>query len=360
MRVLFDAYWWEEGPTANRAVLREVVYAWQEQFPDDEIAFAVRKQDVKTIHASMPSVGLLPLKLRPHGLSVIFELPFRARKARPDIIITNNFTPLFGPSAVFIQDVLFETNPEWFTVPERAYFRLMPLSAPRARVVYSSSRAEGERIRSIVKSAKPVESVGLAVGTELLAEAAVAPSVPLTPKQFLLTVGRLNVRKNLEFTCLAAIRSGRLSPDYPLVIAGAFQGKTTIVSPEMEAAVARGDILLLGFVSASELVWLYENADAFLFMSLGEGFGLPPLEALSFGSKVIASDIPVMREILGEHARFVDPTSVEDLADAINQIENDEGEATRREYARTSYSWPSTVRRMRAALMPSARSSKVD
>jgi glycosyltransferase involved in cell wall biosynthesis len=350
VRVLFDAYWWVEGPTANRAVLREVVHAWREQFPEDTIALAVRKQDVDTIRAAMPSVGLLPLRFRPHGLSVIFELPFRALKARPDIMITNNFTPLFGPSAVFIQDVLFETNPEWFTVPERAYFRLMPLSAARARVVYSSSRAEGRRIRSIVKSARRVKSVGLAVGVELLAEKPITPSAPLTPKGFILTVGRLNVRKNLEFTCLAAIRSGRLSPEYPLVIAGSFQGKTTVISAEMESAVARGDILLLGFVSASELVWLYENAAAFLFMSLGEGFGLPPLEALSFGSQVIASDIPVMREILGVHATFVDPTSVDELGYAIAQLELDGDDATRREYARTSFSWPSTVRQMRSAL----------
>ncbi|MFW1401537.1 glycosyltransferase, partial [Vibrio parahaemolyticus] len=54
---------------------------------------------------------------------------------------------------------------------------------------------------------------------------------------------------------------------------------------------------LPGYVSDGELAWLYGNCRAFLFFSRGEGFGLPPLEALLAGAEVVASDIPVMREI---------------------------------------------------------------
>ncbi|MCQ3029013.1 glycosyltransferase, partial [Pseudomonas tremae] len=119
---------------------------------------------------------------------------------------------------------------------------------------------------------------------------------------FLLTVGRLNVRKNLAFTCLAAIRSGAISASFPLVIAGSVHGRSEDWPPEVQRAIADGAIILPGYVADEELAWLYGHCRAFLFFSRGEGFGLPPLEALRAGGEVLASDIPVMREILGEHA----------------------------------------------------------
>ena len=73
----------------------------------------------------------------------------------------------------------------------------------------------------------------------------------------------------------------------------------------------------------SSLRSVYQHADAFVFPTLSEGFGLPPLQALGCGLPVIASDLPVMREVLGEAAEYFDPNSVEDMANALVRAASD-------------------------------------
>jgi glycosyltransferase involved in cell wall biosynthesis len=67
---------------------------------------------------------------------------------------------------------------------------------------------------------------------------------------------------------------------------------------------------------------LYSNAIAFIFPSLYEGFGLPPLEAISFGCPVIGSDIEVLHEIYGNSMLYFDPTNIRSVVEAINKICN--------------------------------------
>ena len=77
---------------------------------------------------------------------------------------------------------------------------------------------------------------------------------------------------------------------------------------------------LVGFVPDDDLVILYQNAQAFVFPSLSEGFGLPGLEAMACGCPVLCSDIPVFREIYGEVALYCDPLDVRDIVVKIEQV----------------------------------------
>lgn len=78
----------------------------------------------------------------------------------------------------------------------------------------------------------------------------------------------------------------------------------------------------LGRVPDSLMSRLYSNAIAFIFPSLYEGFGLPPLEAISFGCPVIGSDIEVLHEIYGNSMLYFDPTNIRSVVEAINKICN--------------------------------------
>lgn len=356
MRVLFDVYWWVRGPVANRAIVRDLVATWIALFPADDIVLAGRSADRSALEQDFSdgAVQIESLRLAPHGIAVIVELPLVARRARVDVSVTHNFSPLFGRSAVFIQDVLFIEHPSWFTRRERLYFSLMPLSAPRAQVVLASSHTEGESLRRLVPKARAVRSVGLGLSRELMSSEPAPPKTALTAGSFFLTVGRLNIRKNLAFTCLAAVRSGRLSVANPLVVVGIPHGRSTEFAPEVAPAIDDGRILLLGHVDEGQLAWLYSHCAAFLFMTLGEGFGLPPLEALAFGARVIASDIPVMREVLDGHATFVDPTAIDALTQAIAAIPEGATSAElrqeRSEWARSTNDWQRTVHAIRAGI----------
>lgn len=352
MRILMDGHWWVDGPVSNRQVLRELVTAWSATFPDDELVMALPTRDLTSArHEVPPAVQLVGTRLRPHALAAIFEMPRLQRSIRADVVLNQNFTALTGPCATFIHDVLFQTNPEWFTPIERLYFALMPLTARRAQAIFTSSHNEASRIARNNPRLVPALPVGLAVGSELLNTAAVRPAAMEGVADYVLSVGRLNVRKNLGLTFEAAARSLAIGPQCPLIVVGEQEGMTPDLSETSREAIRLGSIRLMGHLSASELVWLYRHARLFVFMSLDEGFGLPPLEALAFGCPVLASDIPVFRETLGSLATLVDPLDAARAATEMTRLLL-RPPATPSEPA-VLPSWGDVVTRLRAGLVAS-------
>jgi glycosyltransferase involved in cell wall biosynthesis len=317
VRILFDAYWWVRGPVSNRQVQREIVRHWVEEFPDDEAVLVLRHADAAGADVP-PGARTVTTRLWPHGIASIAHYPRLARRVDADVIVTHNFTPWSGRSAVFVHDVMFQTNPEWFTRPERAYYWLIPRLLPRAEVVATSSAHEAGRIAACNPRLRgPVHPIGLAVGTALRDAPPVRPDGVVDGERFVLSVGRLNVRKNLGRTFEGALASGVIDADHPLVVVGEPEGVRTAVDPALRHAIDTGAIRFLGRIDDGGLAWLYQHAERFVFLSLDEGFGLPPLEALSFGCPVLASDIEVLRETLGDRATYVDPTDVDAIAAAL-------------------------------------------
>jgi glycosyltransferase involved in cell wall biosynthesis len=165
-----------------------------------------------------------------------------------------------------------------------------------------------------------------------------------------LVVGWLNMRKNLDTVLHAALRAEVVTPRAPVVVVGEPDGRGADLSAEVEAGVRSGAIRFLGYVSDEQLAWLYAGARAFVFVSLDEGFGIPMLEALHFGAPVVASDIPVFREILGDRATFVPPLDVGAVAAAIDRL----GHAPRPtpiDPADLGYAWDLSVARLREAVL---------
>ena len=80
---------------------------------------------------------------------------------------------------------------------------------------------------------------------------------------------------------------------------------------------------MTGYVDDEDMAPLYAGATSFIYPSLYEGFGLPPLEAMSCGCPVLASDIPVIREVCGEAVLYFDPYNVNDIKRAITQYLNE-------------------------------------
>lgn len=349
MRILFDAFWWYRGPVSNRHLMISMIRTWADLYPDDEIVLAVREKYRSQLKDLPSGARVVSTRLAPQGISAILELPLLARRTRADVIFTHNFTPLWHRSVVFIHDVLFLTNPEWFTRKERAYFALMPLTARRARAIVTSSSSEAGRIKRQLKPRTAVTAVGLGLGQRLEGEAS-RPAALSGVDDFLLTVGRLNVRKNLAFTCLSAVQSGAISPDFPLVVAGSSHGRAEDWPDEVRRAIDQRSIIVTGYVTDDELAWLYSSCRAFLFLSRGEGFGLPPLEAMQAGAEVIAADIPVMREILGEHAAFVGVRDSSALQREIKRVVSTPQSADERD-ARISwasrFTWERTINALR-------------
>ncbi len=131
-----------------------------------------------------------------------------------------------------------------------------------------------------------------------------------TPDRFVLHVGTLEPRKNVPLLLdawrllRAAAGRGEGPEPPPLVLAGGFGWRADELRRRVARAVAEGWLVHLGYVRPLELAALYEAADAAVLPSLYEGFGLPLLEALAAGLPVVASDIPVHREVAGDAALY--------------------------------------------------------
>ena len=146
---------------------------------------------------------------------------------------------------------------------------------------------------------------------------------------YVLAVGSGDPRKNIPFLIRSFLRyRERAKDDLRLVIAGARH-------PDDDAALAeanrgqRGSVHAAGDVSDRDWKCLLTGAEAFIYPSLYEGLGLPPLEAMACGSPAICSDLPAVKEWAGSAARYFDPASEESLAAALTELRGASGLAER-------------------------------
>lgn len=138
---------------------------------------------------------------------------------------------------------------------------------------------------------------------------------------YLLSVGTLEPRKNIR--CLINAFCSlpeEISDNYQLAIAG---GKGWLSSDIHQSVVEMGaesKVRFLGYVPEPDLPWLYCGATCFVYPSLYEGFGLPPLEAMASGIPVITSNTSSLPEVVGDAGLLVDPRSQEGLRSAIIKV----------------------------------------
>jgi glycosyltransferase involved in cell wall biosynthesis len=136
---------------------------------------------------------------------------------------------------------------------------------------------------------------------------------------YLLYVGQARMHKGLHELIAAYQRSRASAIKVPLVCAGRDFEPGTDATATVKDALGR-DAITVGEVPDSVLRDLYGQAAALIHLATHEGFGLTPLEAMACGTPVIASDIPVLRETLGQHAELADPGSAQDAAKAIDKV----------------------------------------
>lgn len=351
MRVLFDAYWWSDGPMANRTVQRELIAAWADSFPGDELILAHRRGSDRS-----DSPGeTVTTALWPHAVSNRLELARLARSTHADAVIAHNYAPLRTRSVVFIHDVMFEEHPEWFSPLERLYFsRMLPWSRSAA-VVATSSQTEATRIERLRPSAAPVLATGLSVPTALDGATESRPPALADVDAFAVTVGRLNVRKNLESILEAAAVAQRVTPQTPLVVVGstAHSGVDSEIPAAARRAIDDRRIVMLGTASDSELAWLYRHTALAITLSRDEGFGMPAVEAAHFGAPLLASDIRVFRETVGGYAGFVPlDATAQRTAEHIDRFWEARPTTLARDAIVERYSWRAAAYRLREAIMP--------
>ncbi len=141
--------------------------------------------------------------------------------------------------------------------------------------------------------------------------------------KYIMYVGNVYPHKNIE-TLARAMSELNRKYGVSLVLPSARSVFLQRTEDMMQRHGVRELVVLPGFVPDADLAVLYQSAAAYVFPSLAEGFGLPPLEAMMVGLPVVCSDIPVLREVCGSAARYFDPYSPDSLAKVVGKVVADE------------------------------------
>ena len=141
---------------------------------------------------------------------------------------------------------------------------------------------------------------------------------------YILCVGNRKPHKNLKTAILSFIKLKEQFSELKLIIVGRSFTVDGLNDLNMDSINSSG-ILFTGEVSDDELVCFYNAAKVFLFLSLYEGFGLPPLEAMACGLPVIVSNMSSLPEVVGDGGILVNPNDIEEVAKALRHILKDEG-----------------------------------
>ncbi len=237
-----------------------------------------------------------------------------------------------GKAVVTIHDLSFLRYPEGAEPKLRRYLgKAVPRAVRRAELVLADSENTRNDIIELLGTSPEkvevlypgVEGRFRPVQDERLLSAARAVYGLDFP--FILTVGTLEPRKNhaLLLNAYAVLRE---LPEVPhkLVIAGGEGWLYEGVLRRVEELSLERDVVFLGFVPDEDLPALYSLADVFVFPSLYEGFGLPPLEAMACGTPVVASRSSSLPEVVGDAGLMVPPDNPRALAGTIHKLLNDQ------------------------------------
>jgi glycosyltransferase involved in cell wall biosynthesis len=267
---------------------------------------------------------------------------FLKERRSPLLIDLANTGPLnYDNQIVVLHDTAFFAYKDSFKLSFRLWYqhltRHLSRRVKRIITVSETSKSEIEKYLPAAKGKIDVVHNGftlLETNDKILVET-------LAKQKYFLAVGNLDPRKNLQ-RLISAFNLAGFPADVKLKIAGTnskvFSKNAMPLTPNVE---------LLDYQHDSELAALYSNAIAFVFPSLYEGFGLPVLEAMSLRCPTILSDIPVLHEIAGDTALYVNPLDVKSIKDGLTELaENRElAEKLRQlgyEQAK-KYSWENTA-----------------
>lgn len=324
-----------ENPRFTKVVADFSWYGWQEQL-------------------------LYPPFLRRHALDLMhfphFNVPLLYR--RPFVVTVHDLILLNFPTVRATR-----LGPLVFRLKFLAYRLVIASALRRARAVLVPSAF----VRDDIRKAFPwTKNKNITVTYEAASErlAGTAKNGGPLPQPYFLHVGSAYPHKNLE-TLLAAFQIFRRRghATHRLTLVGAKDHFMRRLETEAHAAGLAENVDFHGPATDAELADIFAGAQAYVFPSLSEGFGLPPLEAMTHGTPVAASDATCLPEILGDAALYFNGRSQAAIAETLAKLADDENlrrelsEKGRRQAAK--YDWRATAEQTLEAYRQSLQASKL-
>lgn len=312
--------------------------------------FFDKKQADEIIEKKSDNVEIVLLPIKHYSLKEQLVLPTAFKKTNLDLLHVPHFNiPIFysGKIVTTIHDLLWHeqrgshvtTLPAWkYWLKYSAYKTTVEKAVNKSLKIFVPSQTVADTIAKYYPKGKNKTVVTYeGVEEEFLKT---KPNKKNIKKQLVYT-GSLYPHKNIE----VVFKALKKLPKFSLKLVGSrniFQKETMKLTKKHEV---EKQVNFLGRLSDKELIKLYQESYALVFPSLSEGFGLPGLEAMAVDLPVIASDIPIFREVYGEAAAYFDPTNPAELVEKVLILE-----PSRKPLAETGkklikkYSWDEMVK----------------
>jgi glycosyltransferase involved in cell wall biosynthesis len=271
------------------------------------------------------------------------RLPRELTRIRADVVFNAGFTaPLLwtSPQVTVFHDLQYKHHPEFFRWFDLPFWRvLLPLSAKRSeRLVVLSNAVKNDLIRFYNYDPARITVIPHAIESEF---ERIRDRRQASPPQtrMLLSVSTLHPHKNVD-GLLRAFKTFHAShPEWRLVIAGLKGFEAERIERLRSESHLEASTEITGWIPREDLYSLFAQAQAFVYPSRFEGFGIPVLEALTAGVPVACSRLPSLVEIAGDSARYFNPDSDAEIVAALEDVTSNQrfrpiGRSSAREIAR--------------------------
>lgn len=284
-----------------------------ESFPwSNQIKIIQADFPIYSISEQINLPGLIPestVFISPH-----YNIPLRKVSAKKRLVVIHDVNHLAGLNNIsFIKKI---------------YAKYMIEAAVRKsdKIITDSYFSQKEILKHVRTNGKQIEVIYCSINNEEIRRLANKVNFEEfrqkhnLPTSYFLYVGSIKGHKNL----LSALKAFKLLikkyPDYKMVVIGV---KPDEFLKNNKTSELREGIIVPGFIPDSELPAIYSNALCLIFPSLYEGFGLPPLEAMSCGCPVIASNLSSIPEVCGDAALYFDPHKIDEIVKTMEQVIED-------------------------------------
>jgi len=329
MKLGVDAKWFFNGPPSGRVVVRNLLKNIITINKHNQLHLFFNKCDKgKVFPYYDKQIHFHYIWGKNNLISNVLVLPIYSFGLKLDAFIFQNFSPFCSSfkRIVYIHDIIYISNPEFFTIAERLYFLPIKYLSRRAHRICTTSESEKKRLINFKFGiAEKIDVIYHGISDEFkpkeLHDNESLKTVSLKynlPEKYLLYVGRLNVRKNI----INLVKSIPLliNREIPLFLAGHYDWKTFDIRGLACRLGVKNRIIFTEFVENKHLPALYALSTIFCFVSYEEGFGLPALEAMASGVPVVVSYSSSIPEVCRDAGNYIDPHNPKNIAEMIDSL----------------------------------------
>ncbi len=308
---------------------QKLISELEKQDKENNFIIFLRQTEFDLYQPANPRFKKILANWRWYSLAEQIFMPLTICRQKVDLMHFPHFNvPFFwrGPFVITIHDLILQHFPTHRASKLNIIFYWLKYLA--YRVVISSAIKRSLKIITISNFVKediiknfnvPREKIVViyegAPNSESKMNSALSSEQKNKTNPYLLYVGNAYPHKNLEKLIEAWFLLRKKRADLSLVLVG----EDDYFYQRLRKKAPSG-VFFAGFKSDEELINIYQQASVYVFPSLCEGFGLPPLEAMAYGVPVVAAETTCLPEILGEAALYFNPESVEDIASKINEV----------------------------------------